>query len=102
MNSQWLSWLNPAAIAGALLWLALLSRRLGKVTHAPPHYIGLFVAAALVGASAVLRIVNLWLGVDVDGWWGWALLYNGLPALGVTVGLVFAWRYWSWLFAERD
>jgi hypothetical protein len=33
---------------------------------------------------------------------GWVLLYNGLPALAVTLGLFVAWRYWSWLLAERN
>jgi hypothetical protein len=31
----------------------------------------------------------------------WVLIYNGLPALAVTIGVYLGWRYWSWLLAER-
>lgn len=100
--TDWLGWVHHAAIAVALLWLAILSRRLGRVTRAAPHHVGLFVAAGCVGAAAVIRLVNDLRGTNVEGWIGWALIYNGLPALGLTIAVYFAWRYWSWLFAERD
>jgi hypothetical protein len=32
----------------------------------------------------------------------WVFLYNGWPAAGVTVGVIFSWRYWSWLLAEHS
>lgn len=98
----WLGWMGHAAVALSLAWLALLSRRLGRVTRARPYYIGLLVAAGCVGGSAVVRLVNDVRGVDTGHWVGWALIYNGLPALGLTIAVYFAWRYWSWLFAERD
>jgi hypothetical protein len=31
----------------------------------------------------------------------WVMAYRGLPAAAVTLGLVGAWRCWSWLLAER-
>ena len=29
------------------------------------------------------------------------ILYVGLPSVAITIGLIVAWRYWSWLLAER-
>lgn len=102
----WLEVLAPLSITVTLIVIGLLSRRLGRATRAAPHYLGFFVAALLVGGSTVARVVNLVFGLagpdtlreDIR----WVLLYHGLPAVGVTLGVVFAWRYWSWLLAERD
>jgi hypothetical protein len=103
---SWLELLAPLSITGALLVIGLLSRRLGRATRAAPYYIGFFVAALLVGSSVLARLVNLILRIaDANRLQQdtlWVLLYHGLPALGVTLGVVFAWRYWSWLLAERD
>ncbi|MFZ4813915.1 MAG: hypothetical protein ACOYL5_05215 [Phototrophicaceae bacterium] len=90
------------ALALSLILLGLLSRRLGHVTQAGPQYIGLFVAGGLVGLSGIVRLVHGMTAVSIGGHFFWILIYNGLPALGFTMGLVFAWRYWSWLWAERD
>jgi len=98
-----MDWLGLALLAASLVLLALLSRRLGRVTHAPPYYIGLLVAAGLLLLAAGIRLVNNLRGVDASaasGWW--VAAYTGLPALAITTALVFAWRYWSWLLAERD
>lgn len=98
-----MDWLGLALLAASLVWLALLSRRLGRVTHAPPYYIGLLVAAGLMLLAALIRLVNDLRGANASaesGWW--VLAYTGLPAIAVTTALVFAWRYWSWLLAERD
>jgi len=96
-----LGWL---AIGWALVVIGLLSRRLGRVTHAKPYYWGAFVAAFLVWLGALVRVfsfaqpdftlaaTNLW----------HVLLVDGLPALGMTLGLLVTWYYWSWLLAERD
>ena len=106
MTVSWLELFSPLSITAALLIMGLLSRRLGRATRAAPYYIGFFVAAALVGFSALARLVNLVLHLadatmlQQDTFW--VLIYHGLPALGVTLGVVFAWRYWSWLLAERD
>jgi hypothetical protein len=103
--SAWLELLGPVSITVALIVIGLLSKRLGNATRAAPHYVGFFVAALLVGISVIARIVNLGLNLaDTEALQepGWVFLYNGLPALGVTLGVIVAWRYWSWLLAERD
>ena len=98
-----MNWLGLALLAMSVTWLALLSRRLGRVTHAPPYYIGLLVAAGLLLLSAIIQLINDLRGVIIsatNSWW--VTVYIGLPALAITIALVFAWRYWSWLLAERD
>jgi hypothetical protein len=98
--------LGPLSICVMFIVLALLSRRLGKVTRVRPFYIGLYLGALLVGVSLVARVINLGLGparaAELNQRSELVLIYTGLLALGVTIGVFSAWRYWSWLFAERD
>lgn len=87
-----------------LVVLALISRRMGRVTRAAPHYMGFIAAAALVAAGLAARALDAARGAEpaaVHGDSGALLLYTALPALGLTLALVAAWRYWSWLLAER-
>ena len=46
--------------------------------------------------SDVARVIGL-IGHCTRG-----LNYLGLPAIAVTMGVISAWRYWSWLLAERN
>jgi len=93
------------AISLALVVMGLLSRRLGKVTRERAYYIGFFIASALVAVGAVARLANLTMDVAATSALHqnilWVILYNGIPAVGVTLGVIVAWRYWSWLLAER-
>jgi hypothetical protein len=88
-----------AGAVGAAVVLGLLSRKLGRVTHARPYYLGFFAAAFLVAVAVIARLFDLG-GLEsvVLAW----LVYDGFPAAGVTLGVLFAWHYWSWLLAERD
>lgn len=98
--------LEPLSIGVALVILGLLSRRLGKATQGKPRYLGFFVGAALLFVSTAARLGNLifnWAAPDeIPHSVAWTLLYSGLPAIGITIGLIAAWRYWSWLLAERS
>lgn len=106
------NWLDALGLIGLfsicvfLTVMGLLSRRLGYVTHARAYYMLFFLAAGLVGVGIVTRFIHftseLALIEDLNNNIGWVLLYNGAPAVGMTLGLVAAWRYWSWLLAERD
>ncbi|MFZ4825764.1 MAG: hypothetical protein ACOYLB_00270 [Phototrophicaceae bacterium] len=89
------------ALSVSMILLALLSRRLGQVTVAPPNYIGVVVGAILVGISGLARIGYVLSGANLDLDWWLIGLFDGIPSIGVTVAVVYAWRYWSWLFAER-
>ncbi len=90
------------SIAITLVVLGLLSKRLGKVTRAPRYYRGFFLAAVLLGVSLVIRLVNLLQSHIPSADDPTAIiLYVGLPAFALTISLIIAWRYWSWLLAER-
>ncbi len=95
------------SICLALIVMGILSRRLGKVTQARPYHRGFYIAAALVFAGVIFRMIHLINGVAevadlTQNTTIWILMTNGIPAIGLTLGLVVAWRYWSWLLAERD
>jgi hypothetical protein len=94
------------AIGVALVVLARLSQRLGNVTHVRPYYLLLYVAACLVWGGAIVRLYFLMISgasLDVPNQrLLYTLLGDGLPAAGLTLGLLVTWFYWSWLLAERD
>ncbi len=96
--------IGMASIGLATAVLGSISKRMGQVTHTPPYYIGLYISSALFMVSVVARLVN-WLRnvqpAELNGDPGVIILYIGLPALAVTLGVIVAWRYWSWLLAER-
>lgn len=98
--------LGLVGIGFMLVILGLVSKRLGEATRAPRRYVGFFAAAALLFLSAVIQLINLVFGLATPQALGqsilWIFLYHGLPALGLSVGLYYAWRYWSWLLAEHD
>jgi hypothetical protein len=96
-----LALLEPLSIGITLIVLGLLSRRLGAQTQAKPYYLGFYAAAVLIGVSTVAQLLDALLGVSDDGAL-WVILADVFPAAAVTIGVVFAWRYWSWLLAERD
>ncbi len=93
------------AIIIAMMVMGLLSRRLGDVTRTPPVYRGFFIGAGLIAVSVLARVMNIGRGLEaavaISGDPVWALLYVGLPAIGISIGVAAAWRYWSWLLAER-
>jgi hypothetical protein len=98
-----LSLFGPLGVIVALVVLGLLSRRLGRVTHMFPYYIGFYIAAGLMTASLLVRVFLIQPGTASIVQEHPAILfaYVGLPALSMTLGVVIAWRYWSWLLAER-
>jgi hypothetical protein len=91
---------------GMLIVLALLSRRLGNVTHARRYYRGLYFAAALLGIGIAARFYYLTNSqfnlTPLNQNLVYILLCEGLPALALTLALLVTWYYWSWLLAERD
>lgn len=97
------SLLSPFGIALALVVMGELSRRLGETMRVPPYYRGFFVAAAMMLVSGAARFVLVLAppANSAGAWWQVALL-NGLPAVALTLAVILAWRYWSWLLAERE
>jgi hypothetical protein len=97
--------LGPFSIGVMLIVVGALSRRLGRVTQAGPYYVGFFAAAGFVAVGITARLIHLSggvLGINLEENLLWLLIYDVSLAAGVTLGLVIAWRYWSWLLAERD
>lgn len=96
--------LSAIGIGVALVLLGLLSNRLGAASKARPHTWGFYVAAGFLFASAVLQMLNIVLGggtpeTALDTAAG-LIVYNAMPAVGISIGLFYTWHYWSWLLAE--
>lgn len=105
MVSELLAAIGVLSLSVMLLVLAGLSRRLGRVTRARPYYVGLILSAGLVFLGFVSRVVRLFQAdsaADLTDSVAWVLLYHGASAFGLTLGVMVAWRYWSWLLAERE
>ena len=95
--------LGPFSIAVSLLILGLLSKRLGDQGSARPYYLGFFAGATLIAISIGAQFLELLMRFPhTESDVLWVILAEGLPALAVTFGVISAWRYWSWLLAERD
>jgi hypothetical protein len=94
------------SIIVALIVLARLSQRLGHVTHARPYFVGHYIAASLIALGLLIRLYFITQGTDSlrasSATVLYTLIIDGLPAVGMTLGLVVTWYYWSWLLAERD
>ena len=101
-----LSLFGNISIGMVMIILARLSQRLGNVTHARQYHVLLYVSAVLVWLGTGIQAFMLGQGIDgqqqLQQDIGWVLLIKGLPALGVILGLLVVWYYWSWLLAERD
>lgn len=98
-----LSLLEPISIMVALIVVGRLSRQLGEQTNAKPFYLGFYAAAILVLISIAAQFLDLIFHFPhTDSGVLWIIVDDGLPAIAVTIGVIFAWRYWSWLLAERD
>jgi hypothetical protein len=89
--------------------LAKLSERFGSVVKMPPryryYYIGIAVLA--IGYLTHLVVANAILTLEKTPAWlispGFLLATYHLPlAIGLTIGLVITWRYWSWLITEKN
>lgn len=104
-----ISILGLAGYFSLAIWMFLLgnlSARLGHVTNARPYFWGLYVAAVLMAFSVVMRlyfITRLSDSLEAENQFLlYTLLTNGVAVISVTLALVVAWFYWSWLFAERE
>ncbi len=81
-----------------------LSRRLGEVTRMPPYYRRFGVAACFVGLAAIVQVLRIAAHLSQATQVAFLLspvftiLAFHLPLLiGVVVGILTAWRYWSWI-----
>lgn len=88
--------------------LARLSERLGSVERMSPiyryYYVAIFFLVIgyithLLAARVILipKSFSEWLTSP----WFLLLAYHLPLAIGVTIGLIITWRYWSWLVHHR-
>lgn len=96
--------LSAVGVGVAFVLLGRLSNRLGAASKARPHTWGFYIASGFLLASAVLQALNIVLGASAPGaaldTAAGLVLHNVMPAVGITIGLVYTWHYWSWLLAE--
>jgi hypothetical protein len=93
----------------ALVILAQFGRKLGAVTKMKPFYQGYYIAACCVGLALVVRFIRttvFWAPPDtipsvLNSPIFYLLLYHLPLAVGLSLGLVITWHYWSWLLKER-
>lgn len=89
--------------------LAKLSEKFGSVIKMAPIYryyylailflaIGLVTQLFVVRATLTVQNSEVWFAAP----WFLFLAYHLPLAIGLTIGLVIAWRYWSWLITERN
>ena len=104
-----LSPLGTISIIFLFFILARLSGKLGAVTRMLPYHRWFLAGQGFLGValiSQLLRISELLTRQASCLWSDMSLAYlitYHLPmAIGVTIGLVVTWRYWSWLLTERD
>jgi hypothetical protein len=104
--STLLSAAAPASLIMMLWVMAQISRRFGEVTHRPPLYRGFYISLGLMIVPLLIRLLAMGMTdhdrADLGGNSLGALFY-GLPlALGITLAVVIAWRYWGWLIYARE
>jgi hypothetical protein len=101
--------LGLASLVYALVILARFGRKLGAVTKMKPYYKGYYVAASFVSIALVVRFVR------ASVFWApygstpslltssifYLFLYHLPLAMGLCLGLLITWHYWSWLLKER-
>jgi len=105
---SYLGTLGLLAVIYLLYILARLSERLGSVEKMVPRYryYNLAIAALLIGFVAQILAIQAKTGAWALPAWvaaPWFLLvgYQIPVAVGVTIGLVVTWQYWSWLITEK-
>jgi hypothetical protein len=96
----------PLALILTVWVLAQISRRFGEVTHRPPLYRGFFVAIGLMICPLVMRLLAIGLTDRQNADWGdnsiEAAIHDIPLAVGITLSVIVAWRYWGWLVYARE
>jgi hypothetical protein len=101
--------LGLASLVYALVILAQFGRKLGVVTKMRPFYKGYYLAASLVSVDLVIRFVRasvFWappgtIPSSLTSSAFYLFLYHLPLAVGLCLGLLITWHYWSWLLKER-
>ncbi len=88
---------------------AKLSERFGSVIKMSPIYRYFYLAILILLVSYMTNLLVVGIIItpeDSPAWlaapWFLLLAYHLPLAIGVTIGLIVTWRYWSWLITERN
>ena len=93
----------PLALIISLWVMAQISRRFGEVTHRPPLYRGFYVALVMLVLPLLTRLLAIGQTGYTDRRRLFEALFHDLPlALGITLAVIIAWRYWGWLVYARE
>ena len=102
-----LSVLGTLSVIYLFYILAKLSQRLGSVEKMSPYYRYFYVANAFIVIGAVSHIIMARVALSPQDFPAWLLapwfllISHYVPlTIGVTIGLLVTWRYWSWLIRE--
>ena len=107
--SSLLGALGTLSILVIIYILAKLSERFGSVVRMRPRYRYYYIALGFLAVGWLVQLLVLAAGLTPTGIQNWLispwvlLIGYYLPmTIGVTLGLVITWSYWSWLVAERN
>jgi hypothetical protein len=104
-----LSPVGTVSIMFLFFFLARLSEKLGAVTRMSAHYRWFWVGIGFLGIALISQLLRI--TVSLTGQTSYLLLndplfylvtYHVPMAIGVTIGLIVTWRYWSWLLTEQN
>ncbi len=106
---EYLAVLGTLAVIYLLYILARLSERLGSVEKMAPLYRYYYAGAGFITIALVTQIVTARAELSsgsAPAWlfstWFTLVLYHLPMAIGVTIGLLVSWRYWSWLITHQE
>jgi len=89
--------------------LARLSERLGSVEKMAPIYRYYYLTLVLLAIGWAVHLLVARASLTPASFPNWLLspefilLAHYMPlAVGVTIGIIVTWRYWSWLFTQLN
>jgi hypothetical protein len=101
--------LGTLALGVLFYILAKLSEKFGSVIKMPPIYRYYYLAFVLLIIGSITHLLEASItstSETIVAWlvapWFLFLAYHLPLAIGVTIGLIITWRYWSWLIIERN
>jgi len=106
---HYLGTIGPLSVIYLFYILARLSERLGSVQKMTPAYRYYYVAICFMGVGFISQLIIIQVSLMPQNFSQWLssplflLLTYHLPmAVGVTLGLIITWKYWSWLITDQD
>jgi hypothetical protein len=100
---------STASLLALFFILSKLSERFGSVVKMKPFYKGYYVGFVFLGVGLLTHLLIAGANLKPDdvpaiihNSWFLLIAYHLPLAIGVTIGLIVTWRYWSWLVTEKN